>query len=175
MFILADIEATCWERHKKVDDNEIIEIAFLVCNVKGDVLCRYQSFAKPVTNTKLSRFCKKLTGIKQEDLVDARPLGDVILEITDMIEDRFGIPSHFISWASWGNWDPICLGNDCERHNVDVPFGNHINLQKLYEDLRGVNVGLKEACELEGYKWIGERHRALSDTENSLNIAKILL
>jgi len=175
MFILADIEATCWEQHKKVDDNEIIEIGFLVCNVKGEVLDSYQTFVKPVTNIKLSGFCKKLTGIEQRWVNDAPSLFDAVSDIARWFDLRYSINSSQMAWTSWGDWDPVCFEKDCDRHKIAMPFGNHVDLKQHYFNLRGVEVGLREATEREGFPWRGRRHRAIADAENSLNIARLVL
>jgi len=175
MFILADLEATCWENRNMPDYNEVIEIGFIVCNIKGDILASYESFVRPVINPKLSKFCKQLTGIKQKDVESARLLKDVVTGITVWFEEDFAMDLRKVTWASWGDWDPLCLLGDCGRHKIESPFGKHLNLQQLYAELRGITTNLKDAVEREGGKWIGPRHRALSDATNSMTVAKILV
>ncbi len=175
LFLLVDLEATCWERRKVRDKNEIIEIGICVCNTDGEILGKYQSFIRPRINPKLSGFCKKLTGISQQDIDAAEILSVVMADVHDWAETKFSADLKTIKWGSWGNWDVACIERDCNRHNLDFPFSDHICLKVLYEELRGVECGLKEAVRREGFEWEGSEHRALDDAYNSHKIAKLLL
>ena len=116
-----------------------------------------------------------LTGIKQKQVQSAKLLKDVVIDMTAWFEKDFAMDLRKVTWASWGDWDPLCLSRDCERHEIESPFGKHLNLQQLYADLRDVTTNLQDAVEREGGTWIGPRHRALSDASNSMTVARVLI
>lgn len=175
LFLLVDLEATCWERLNVRDKNEIIEIGVCICDIEGNILGQYQSFVKPRINKNLSGFCKKLTGISQSNIDSSNILSYVILDIKKWAESNFCADLKKIKWCSWGTWDIGCIEKDCGRHGIDFPFGDHICLKSLYEEFSGVSCGLKEAVKREGHEWEGSEHRALDDAYNSQKIAKMLL
>jgi 3'-5' exoribonuclease 1 len=175
LFLLVDLEATCWERRKVRDKNEIIELGACMCDIDGNILGQFQSFVRPRINIKLSGFCKKLTGISQQDVEPAPILSEAISNLHDWADSQFSADLKLIRWASWGNWDNGCIQRDCERHKIDFPFSDHICLKNLYKELRGVEVGLKEAVRREGFEWEGSEHRALDDAYNSHKVARVLL
>lgn len=175
LFLLVDLEATCWERRKVRDKNEIIEFGIVLMNTGGSILGQYQSFVRPRINKKLSGFCKKLTGISQTDVDSAIILSDVVVEIRNWAEENFSVDIGITKWASWGNWDVSCIQRDCDRHDIPFPFGEHICLKNHYKALRDIECGLKEAVERENEKWEGHLHRAMDDAYNSHKIAKVFL
>lgn len=176
MYFVVDIEATCWEKRKVRDKNEIIEIGIVLCNIKGDVIDTYQSFVKPKYNASISSFCKKLTNIKQEWIDDAHSLDIVISNISKWAKITYDIELHNIAWCSFGDWDDSCLSRDCDRHRIPYPFGEFINLKDLYADYSGYDqCGLKDALIREGLTWEGEAHRALDDANNARKLAKFLV
>jgi len=175
LFLLVDLEATCWERRNVKDMNEIIELGVVLCNTKGEMIGKFQSFIKPCVNIKMSPFCRRLTKIDQEDVNSAQNLEEVVLNLKEWAKVEHSVNISKINWASWGKWDKGCIINDCYRHGIPVPFNEHICLKTLYKEMRGVECGLREAVEREGLDWEGEQHRALSDAINSHKIAKLLL
>lgn len=79
MFILIDLEATCWDkntdegrRKTNRNENEIIEIGAVLISDKFTMVATIDQFVRPTLNPKLSDFCTKLTTITQEE-VDAAP------------------------------------------------------------------------------------------------------
>lgn len=175
LFLLVDIEATCWERHKVRDKNEIIELGAILCNTDGYILGSYQSFVRPRINKSLSKFCKELTNISQSDIETSEVLSSIVEKMIEWADNNFAVDLQLIKWASWGNWDEKCLKKDCKRHDIPFPFGQHICLKALYKELRGLDCGLKEAVDREGFYWSGKEHRALDDAFNSHKIAKLLI
>lgn len=81
MYLVVDMEATCFEQINVRDNNEIIEIGIVICERTGDVRNSFQSFVRPVITPKLSGFCKRLTKIKQEWIDSAETLGSVLLSV----------------------------------------------------------------------------------------------
>jgi len=75
MYLIIDLEATCWERNEgHYGENEIIEMGAIVVDDDYEIIGEIQRFARPVRNPILSEFCKKLTSIKQSDVDSAQAL-----------------------------------------------------------------------------------------------------
>jgi inhibitor of KinA sporulation pathway (predicted exonuclease) len=67
-FIVFDLEATCWEGNLMGRQQEIIEIGAIRMDAYGHRKGTFQRFVKPVKSPSLSVYCKKLTGITQQDI-----------------------------------------------------------------------------------------------------------
>ena len=61
-YIIVDLEATCWENDRSIQ-NEIIEIGAVMVNAEQEIISEYVEFIKPINNPELSGFCKTLTSI----------------------------------------------------------------------------------------------------------------
>lgn len=172
IFIIYDLEATCWRGRPPKGVNEIIEIGAVKINRYGEFLGQFESFIKPLVNPVLSGFCKKLTSIEQE-FVDKAPLFDkVVEEFKDWI---FEEDTDYLL-CSWGSFDKQFLINDCALHKLETTWldNNYTDLKGQYSDIKGLDThkGLKAAVKLEGFEFTGIHHRAISDAEN---LAKIFI
>ena len=176
MYLVADIEATCFEQFNVRDNNEIIEVGLVVCSSSGNIQSTFQSFVRPVISQRLSGFCKKLTKIKQEWVDEAETLDRVIERAMQWLKES-GVPEpNRIRWTSFGSWDNQCLIRDCHRHNIWTPFGHFTDLKKAYARYSGCKLcGLREAIENEGLIWDGQPHRAVWDAINAAKISKLVL
>lgn len=176
MYLVVDIEATCFEEHGVKDKNEIIEVGIIACDKSGATVFSYQSFVRPIINPRLSRFCKKLTGIKQYWVDLANPLDDVLADFVIKYESKCSEGSTKIPWTSYGTWDYLCLRRDCDRRNLGIPFGHYIDLKKLYANHSGFkNCGMLDCLKMEGLEIEGESHRAISDAINASKIARLFV
>lgn len=173
MYFVVDIEATCWEQSGVRDNNEIIEIGIVASSDSGEVLGTFKSFVRPIISPKLSRFCLRLTKIKQEWIDSADPLEVVIPNIVNWSKDTLKIDSTKCLWGAFGEWDEMCLVRDCNRRRVNPPFGRFLNLKEKYAEFSGnANCGLREAIKNENLVWEGEGHRAFFDAVNASNLAR---
>jgi len=166
-FVIVDLEATCWEGHSD-RQNEIIEIGAVAYEVDYGVSGEYQTFVRPKLNPLLSDFCTHLTSIRQRDV-------DLALDFPSALAD-------FVEWtrrsepfvlASWGDYDRKQLHQDCELHDLEYPFGRHVNLKKVFALLEGrrKQCGMRQALRMLQIPLDGTHHRSLDDARN---IAKIL-
>lgn len=174
MILVADFEATCWEKRKK-DLNEIIEIGIVVCSDDCDILGMFSSTVRPFVNKRLSEQCIKLTNITQEEVDRSDYLPVVIDRLNCWFKDRFYLTVSETRWGSWGASDITVLRRDCERHGLSYPFGDHINLESLFckkENIRGI--GATKAIESKGFIIEGREHRALDDALNLCKICKYI-
>ncbi|SDC19597.1 Inhibitor of the KinA pathway to sporulation, predicted exonuclease [Cupriavidus sp. YR651] len=168
--LVVDLEATC-DESAAAFDMEIIEIGAVWVMADGTVLERFQSFARPMANPTLTRFCSSLTGIGQADVDSAPAFPAVAAALRAFVARHQQTGS---TWASWGAWDRKQLERDSTRHGISPPIEMpHVNAKRLFAKTRriGKEVGMAKACELVGLHLEGAHHRALDD---ALNVARLL-
>ena len=72
IFVVIDFEANCWNyKRKRKHINEIIEIGAVILKKENENFIKLGEFTetvKPLEDPKLSKFCKKLTGISQKEV-----------------------------------------------------------------------------------------------------------
>lgn len=166
-YIVLDLEATC-EQNNQSFKMETIEFgAVRMDHSKSinlyDADAYFQTLVKPVLNPNLTDFCKKLTGIKQDDVDNACGFVEAL--------------SRFVKWCgdepfilvSWGFYDKKQLQKDCVLHRIDFPqvFENHVSAKHLFSAKHKIKpCGLSQALNLLNLKFQGTPHRALDDAEN---------
>ncbi len=170
IFVVFDLEATCWLGRPPKGSNEIIEIGAVLVNKFGEELSRFSRFIRPTVNPLLSGFCKNLTSINQEDVDRAQDFPRVFKDFEDWIFDH----DSEILLCSWGSFDKQLIINDCRLHKMDYDWvEDYIDIKGQYHENRGLTKhgGLKKTVKLEGFDFTGIHHRAISDAEN---LAKIV-
>ncbi|MEZ4907098.1 MAG: 3'-5' exonuclease [Saprospiraceae bacterium] len=170
-YIVLDLEATCWRGKPPHGINEIIEVGAVKINQYGEVKGFFSKLIKPVVNPRLSSFCTKLTGIKQEQVDVADKYEKVITEFMEFVE----VGQEDYTLYSWGNNDKGMLISNCELHNLESewlePF---VDMHKIYVKMNGgkKKSGLKYIVENEGFEFEGDQHSAYID---AYNLGKFLL
>jgi inhibitor of KinA sporulation pathway (predicted exonuclease) len=172
MYLIIDLEATCWERgHPLYGQNEIIEIGGVVLNGDYQILGEAQRFVRPVRHPILSEFCKKLTSITQADVDGAQYFPYALDDFRRQTEGISGQKVSELVFCSWGNYDRNQLTKDCRHHRIPYPFGVHRNLRTEFAARRGIKrVGVDRALRMLGIPMEGTHHRGIDDARN---IAKI--
>lgn len=170
-YIILDLEATCWLGKPPKGINEIIEIGAVKINGYGEVKGYFSKLIKPEVNPVLSGFCKKLTGIKQEQINVADGFVKVIEQFHDFIE----VENNDYVLFSWGNNDRPYLESNCKLHNIETnwltPF---VDMREKYLGFNGnkKKSGLKHIVESEGFEFEGDQHSAYVD---AYNLSKIFI
>ena len=172
-YVIVDLEATCWESRKSIEQMEIIEIgAVILKSSQGPIVGEFNAFVKPVIDSVLSEFCLRLTSICQQDVDEADDFKTVFPRFIDWIGAQ-----PFIL-CSWGAYDLKQFRADCERHKIPLPdsFLQHINLKQEFADLKGIKpCGMAKALKILGIKLEGTHHRAIDDVRNIAKIAVTIL
>lgn len=172
MYLIIDLEATCWERgqgHR--GENEIIEIGAVVVDDHREVLGEFQRFVRPVRNPVLSEFCKRLTSITQSDVDTARIFPRVLQDFQDYAERISGQGLSHLVFCSWGDYDRKQLMKDCQYHRIPYPFGVHRNVKKEFARRRRIKpVGISRALRILGIRFEGTHHRGIDDARNIARI-----
>ncbi len=170
-YIILDLEATCWRGKPPRGINEIIEIGAVKVNEYGEVKGLFSKLIKPVVNPVLSGFCKKLTGISQEQV----NIADNFIKVMDEFHDFIGYGFEDYRLYSWGNNDRSFFRTNCILHNLEDdwldPF---IDMHKKYISINGnrKKSGLKHIVESEGFEFEGDQHSAYID---AYNLSKIFI
>ena len=180
MFILIDLEATCWSDDSlegliktNQKENEIIEIGATLIDDDFEIISKLDQFIRPSVNPVLSEFCTRLTTITQKD-VDNAPLfpeawnnfqNNVELIINGRFED--------LKFGSWGFYDNKQIKKDCLQHNIKFPFNNHFSVKHEFAKRRNIKpCGVSAALKILKLQFEGTQHRAIDDI---LNISKIFI
>lgn len=172
-YIIADLEATCWEDVRDYDRMETIEIgAVEMLSAHEPPGREFARFIRPVAEPRLSAFCQKLTTIRQADVDRADPFWAVFPEFVDWIGDE-----PFVL-CSWGDYDLTQFRTDCRRHGLRLPpsFERHLNLKKTFARLFGFKVsGMARALAQAGLPLEGTHHRGIDDARNIARLAALVL
>ena len=172
-YVIADLEATCWERGADPARMEIIEIgAVILASAAGEVTSEFGEFVRPILEPVLSEFCTRLTGIQQLDVESASTFVEVFPRFVDWI----GFRPYVL--CSWGAYDLRQFQIDCKRHDLSIPdeLARHVNLKQLFAGQQGIRpCGMKDALRRLGIPLEGDHHRALDDARNIAKIARFVL
>ena len=183
-FMIIDFEATCWEQ-KPGPPSEIIEFPAVILDSNSCELWKttFHSYVQPTEEPNLSEFCRELTGISQNQVENAAPLGATLRRFNNWLKENFsdfvfnsnkkGVGGNIKNCAvvTWTNWDlQLCLENECRRKNLTMPncFKSWIDLKLVYKKFykrqpQGLNGALKEM----GLKFEGREHSGLCDAQNT--------
>jgi inhibitor of KinA sporulation pathway (predicted exonuclease) len=172
MFILIDLEATCWPKEPLTTNvSEIIEIGAVLIDDKFNIISEFDYFVKPVMHPMLSDFCKTLTSISQENVDNALEFPEIIKIIKKNISTITDIEIKNLIFGSWGFYDRRQLEKDCRRHKVTFPFKYHFSVKHEFADRRRIKpCGVVKALQLINSEFVGTHHRAIDDIRNIANI-----
>jgi inhibitor of KinA sporulation pathway (predicted exonuclease) len=166
-YLVIDLEAKCSEdRTIPGSERESIEIgALLVAGHDSTTIGERRAFVRPVRHQRLTDFCQRLTGIRQEEVVEAPLFPDVARELRAWIGGHQGN----ITFCSWGDYDRKQLGQDCAFHDAPWPIpGPHINIKRRFAEAHGLEKRppLGQAIELAGLAFAGRPHRGIDDARS---------
>lgn len=172
-YAVIDLEATCWEAPRAVDEMEIIEFgAVMLEGASGPAIADFARLVKPTREPVLSDFCQQLTGITQAEVETAADFGVVLQEFEAWLGSRPAV------MCSWGAYDFKQLDAECKRHQVSFPplLSSYVNLKRAFARRMGIRpCGMRRALQLAGIPFAGHHHRALDDARNIARIACLML
>ncbi|MEJ7734790.1 MAG: 3'-5' exonuclease [Polyangiaceae bacterium] len=167
--VVVDLEATCWEGQPPAGEQpEIIEIGVCLLDISRGAREDKRSIMVKPMRSRVSPFCTKLTTLTQADVDKGISLADACAELAKLGK-RCGR-----TWASWGDYDRLQLGRECDEHKIELPFGRtHLNVKNLFALRRGSSrePGLDKAMEELSLPMEGKHHRGADD---AWNVAKLL-
>jgi inhibitor of KinA sporulation pathway (predicted exonuclease) len=176
--VVLDFEATCDEQKpgKPRFHNEIIEFPSVVIDVRTrQVVDRIEQFVKPQYNPKLTPFCKKLTGITQEQVN-----GGVTFPEAFKRHQAFVGKYPNSCLVSCGSWDlKTMLPQDAWEHWVDIPgyYKRWINIKEPFSRIynRANSGGMEAMLNHLRLPLLGRHHSGIDDCVNIAQIAARML
>lgn len=166
--IVIDLEFTPTPKHlrKKGLRNEIIEIGAVKLDAFGREIDTFCECVRPVVAKGISPDVRKLTGIDESHVREARTFEEVLADFAEWIGDA---PSRIVAWSKN---DKDQIDAECAFKGIARPrqLSKWLDLQAVYPRLLGVANGkpmaLRRAAE-----WCGvvvdkkSSHRALYDAQ----------
>ncbi|MCI5503542.1 MAG: 3'-5' exonuclease [Anaerobutyricum sp.] len=173
-----DAEYTCYMESDVSFDrshgSEVISVGLVICDKNFNLVKTYYSPIRPIYNSRLTRYCKSLTGLTQRE-IDEAPSYDEVFQSLYMILQEYPVREIF----TWGN-DANTLSNDVEKNHKSVSRKHKKVINKL-RDLtkkltkrvfgRGIVLSLSDMkfiCDMEHRT----EHNALSDARDLYLITK---
>lgn len=173
--LVVDFEATCGPGVSK-GGVEIIEVGAVLCSfemdsLNVDTLPIFHSMIKPQVHPKITPFCTRLTGIRQQDVEQAPSFKQCMKNWLGFF-DNHGCNPNTLLFGSWSKFDWQQLNKEFARNEISFPFGHCIDLQqrfKKYNSHRTI-LSVKKALETLELEFDGVEHSALSDAKNTARL-----
>lgn len=167
-FCFADFEFTCGYCIHKLDC-EILSAGVVICDESYNIKEKFYCTSKPNRFPKMTKQCRKLTKLTQEEINDSPDSNDVMAVILKLIK-KYNINKIYV----WGNFDKTALSSDTRQHQR---FGKECaNIQRVGKRIYDIQesiteklelpepVNIKELASAFGYKPLsGSFHNALND------------
>ncbi|MFE8699416.1 exonuclease domain-containing protein [Cytobacillus sp. FJAT-54145] len=169
--VFFDFEMLCSNRGMLFEDMEAIRLGAVKYDIETEQISYFDRYIRPRNLQPLSNFCKKLTGIQDEDLVDAHLFKEVFADFLTWVG---GIKrSRFFSWSKS---DITRLELDGKAHQISTTTIDKI--QKRYVDFQAIftkrvtktQFSVENALKLYDLPFIGEKHNPMYDAYNTLVI-----
>jgi inhibitor of KinA sporulation pathway (predicted exonuclease) len=170
-YVFFDFEMLCSDQGMPFSEMEAIRLGAVKYELETETLSYFDRYIKPTNKKPLSKFCKRLTGIKDEDLAYAESFS-IIFE--DFLTWVGGVKrSQFFSWSKS---DISRLKIDAEAHNIALTTIKKI--EQRYIDLQAIfskrvsksNFSVENALSLYGLQFYGEQHNPMYDALNTFRI-----
>jgi 3'-5' exoribonuclease 1 len=175
-FLVLDFECTC-DKDLPEYPHEIIEFPVVVVEARfRRIVAEFHSYVKPVINPRLTEFCKRLTGITQEQVDAAPSLTAVITAYRAWLEETLprGASFMFVTDGPSDMWTFMCE-MAVKRDGISFPpeFFEFIDIKKSFHFKKGIKrAKLPKMMEVLGLKPEGSLHSGIDDARN---IARVLI
>ena len=186
--VVLDFEATCDDRDRP-RPQEVIEFpSVLVATARFDVVDEFEAFVRPHHHPTLTRFCRELTGIRQEDVDGGKTFAEVLDEHMEWLRSHGLAVAEDESGPAWafvlcGDWDlGTMLPAQCRAavppiEPVPWPYRRWINTKRLFMRTRGRRraPGMARMLRALDLELIGRHHRGIDDCRNIARIVRALV
>ncbi|WP_409250843.1 exonuclease domain-containing protein [Bacillus sp. SCS-153A] len=170
-FIFFDFEMKCDDKGMDYESMEAIRLGAVKYDLETKRVSHFDRHIKPSTHEPLSDFCKRLTGITDQDLATADPFPQVFRELLYWVG---GVKkSRFFSWSK----------SDMTRLKLDstlngVPSVTIEKIESRYVDFQEIfsrrvskdHLSVENALTLYGIDFTGDAHNPMYDAYNTLQI-----
>ena len=133
--MVVDFEATCGPGVSKTEA-EIIEVGAILVSLTTTEhsqcdLPTFHRYVRPKIITTLTPFCKKLTGITQQQVDEGLLFEEMINAWFKFLSLHHCTPSTVV-FGSWTDFDIKQLRLELSRNKINFDFPHWIDLQKAY-------------------------------------------
>jgi len=164
----ADFEFTCGYFINKMD-SEILSAGVVICDRSYSIKERFYCTSKPNHFPKLTKQCRKLTKLTQEEINNSPDSNDVMGIVLKLLR-KYDIDNVYV----WGNFDRTGLASDVKQHqrfgkecgNIQRAVRRIYDIQESLTQKLGLPepVNIKELASAFEYKPLsGTFHNALND------------
>ncbi|CAJ1004795.1 putative Exonuclease [Leishmania naiffi] len=178
--LVLDFEATCEEHPPHNYLHEIIEFPVVVVDVRLQrIVAEFHRFVRPRYKRELSSFCKRLTGMRQEDVDTAASLEEVILQFERWFSHT--LPQHArCVFVTDGPMDlrEFMYHHSVSRQGIRFPplFYQFIDVKQTFACFFRCSQGkIKAMLEVLHLPFEGRLHSGLDDARNIASIVIGLL
>ncbi len=163
----ADFEFTCGYCINKYE-SEILSAGVIICDENYEIKERFYCTCRPYRYPKLTRQCRKLTKLTQEEIDNSPDSNDVMKIIVKLVK-KYKIDDIYV----WGNFDKPALLSDVKQHqkfrkeygNIQRVISKILDIQKKITEQMELPepVNIKELASAFDYTPAGSFHNALND------------
>jgi inhibitor of KinA sporulation pathway (predicted exonuclease) len=149
--------------------HEIVEIGAVKLDQDYRQVGKYSAYVRPQC-FEISPACTRVTGIREEDVAEAKPLPEALEDFLRWIGEE---PTRTYAWS---DSDKKQLFQECQAKElwaggVPKPFRRWMDFQRIYTRLLGLSsrnrISLKNAIGGIEVNFAGTQHSAADDAENS--------
>lgn len=164
----ADFEFTCGFYNDK-EQSELLSVGLVVCDSSYNVLTTFYRTSRPCIRRRLTRQCRKLTKLSQDE-IDSSPDSNAVMGEVLALLKNYGVRTVGV----WGNFDRPALSSDIRQHKrVGRSAANVAGLLGMVKDIQSETirkmqlpqaVNIKDLASAFGYvPATGAFHNALTD------------
>lgn len=165
----ADFEFTCGSPKYRFR-SEMLSVGVIICDSSYNIAEKFYATSKPNRYPKLSKQCRELTHLSQEEISSSPDSNDVLRTVSELME-RYGVGELWV----WGNFDKQGLQSDIKMHRrYEKECGSICGICNAVRDIQDEMVNLmklpqainiKELASSLGYAPdSGSFHNAMNDT-----------
>ena len=154
---------------------EIIEVGAVKLAPDGEVAGEFSHMVKPALTRGVSGRVHRMTGIGDEDLTCARPLGEVLQALVAWIGPGRA------RMVTWSDSDLKQIEEECVAKGLDVALPTRwLDIQTLYPRLMGMENRRRRVALGEAADWCGianekaSAHRALYDAQMTAELFRMM-
>lgn len=168
----ADFEFTCGSAMYRLR-SEMLSVGIVICDSSYNIAERFYATSKPNRFPKLSKQCRELTHLSQEE-ISASPDSSSVLKVAVRLMDKYGVSELWV----WGNFDKPGLQSDIKQHrNFGKECGSICSVYNAVRDIQDEMVKRMELPQAVNIKELASAFGYVPDTgsfHNAMNDAMAL-
>ncbi|MBO4877337.1 MAG: hypothetical protein J5501_04950 [Ruminococcus sp.] len=167
-YCFADFEFTCGA-NIGINTCELLSAGAVICSSDYEIVERFYCTSRPVCRPRLTKQCRKLTKLTQEEISASDDSNKVLSDLLALL-DRYSVDKIWV----WGNFDKPAISSDMRNHqrklrpasSISATWKRIIDIQETVVKKLGLPqaVSIGELSSVFGYTpETGTFHNALND------------